>query len=161
MTAKAKKEGNRGAPKKKMSKGTYNATSQGALDASAETASQAPPGASPEMISSGRGHAGELNENVLTASTKSNTQASMVLQNLFQEWSQFVGMRMRQNMHLIQTIQGCRSFPDMQQAYTQFWQNAFTEYGEETRRMLRIIQGAVDDASDAAHGNGATKATLH
>ena len=164
MTAKSKRKGNRGAPKT-MSKGTLNADaetiSQGALDASAETAGQGTPGASAEMISSGCANAGELNEKVLTESTKLNAQGRMVLQNILQEWFEFAGMRMRQHVHLSQTIQGCRSLPDLQQAYTRFWQNAFTQYGEETRRMLLITQGAVDDVSHTALENGAPKATLH
>jgi hypothetical protein len=47
-------------------------------------------------------------------------------------------------MHLIKVIQGCRSLPDLQQAYSEFWQNAFTQYAEEPRRMLLVTQGAVD-----------------
>ncbi len=85
----------------------------------------------------------------------------MPLQNFFQEWFEFVDMRMRQHMHLAQSIQGCRSLPDLQQAYTQFWQNTLTQYGEETRRMLLITQGAVDEASHVAQEIGDTKATLH
>jgi hypothetical protein len=165
MTAKSKKKGNnRGAPKK-MSKGTLNASaetiSQGALDASAETVGQGTSGTSAEMIPSGCANAGELNEEVVAESTKLNAQGKMILQNILQEWFEFSGMRMRQHVHLSQTVQGCRSLPDLQQAYSQFWQNAFTQYGEETRRMLLITQGAVDDVSHTALENGAPKATLH
>ena len=103
--------------------------------------------AAAKTISSGFAKARELNENMLTQSMKFNAQVSTNLGNFIQEWSEFVGMRLREDMQLIQTIQGCRSLPDLQQAYTQFWRNAFTHYGEETRRMLRITQGAVDDAS--------------
>jgi hypothetical protein len=90
------------------------------------------------MISAGCANARGLKENALTESTKLNAQESMVHQNFVQEWFEFVGKRTRQHMHLIQTIQGCRSLPDLQQAYSQFWQNAFTQYDDETRRMLRI-----------------------
>ena len=111
---------------------------------------QGTPNASAETISSGFAKASELNENMPTQSTKLNAQVSTNLPNFIQEWSEFVGMRLREDMHLIQTIQGCRSLPELQQAYTQFWRNAFTHYGEETRRMLRITQAAVDDASPLA-----------
>ena len=138
MKATSKRKGSKGTPKR-MSKGTPNA--------SAETMSQGTPKASAEAISSGFAKASELNENIPTQSTKLNAQVSTNLPNFIQEWSEFVGMRLREDMQLIQTIQGCRSLPELQQAYTQFWRNAFTQYGEETRRMLRITQGAVDDAS--------------
>ena len=164
MTAKSRRKHNRGVSKT-MSKGTPDTSaesiSQSTRDASAETVSEGAPGASLEMISSGCANAGELNENELAASTNVNLRGNIVLQYLLHEWFGFVGMRMRQHMHLIETIQGCRSLPDVQQAYTQFWQNAFTQYDEETRRILLITQGAVNGASHAAHGNGATQATLH
>jgi hypothetical protein len=35
-------------------------------------------------------------------------------------------------MHLIKTIQSCRSLPDLQQAYSEFWQNAFTQYADDS-----------------------------
>jgi hypothetical protein len=164
MTAKSKKKANRDAPKT-MSKGaTLNVStetiSQDTRDASAETVSQRTPGASAEMMSSGCANAGELNESMLSRSMEFNAQGNTVLQNIFKEWFEFADTRMRQHMHLIQTVQGCRSLPDLQQAYTQFWQDAFTQYGEETRRMLLLTQGAVDE-SHAALETGVPKATLH
>jgi hypothetical protein len=135
------------------------AISQDTLDASADAVSHGTPGGSAEMIPSGR--ASELNENALMESAKLNAQGSMFLQNFVHEWFEFVGMRTDQHMHLIKTLQGCRSMPDLQQAYSEFWQNAFTQYAEEPRRMLLVTKGGVDDASQAAHGNGATESNLH
>jgi hypothetical protein len=114
-----------------------------------------------ETISSGFAKASELNENMLSQSANFNAQVSTTLRNFTQEWSEFVGMRLREDMQLIQTIQGCRSLPELQQAYTQFWQNAITQYGEETQRMLRITQGSLDNAAHAALEKGAAKATPH
>jgi hypothetical protein len=102
-----------------------------------------------------------LNEKAQTERAELNAEGSMFLQTFVHEWFEFVGKRTRQHMHLIKTIQGCRSLPDLQQAHSEFWQNAFTQYVEEPRRMLRITQGAVDDAPHGAQGNGATEATLH
>lgn len=127
---------------------------QGTLEASAEPVDQGTLAASAEKFSFGRVHPGELNENAPTESTK--LQGSMFLQNFVHEWFEFFGKRTRQQMHLIKTIQGCQSLPDLQQAYSEFWQNAFTQYAEEPLRMLQIKQEAVDSASP-----GATKATLH
>lgn len=162
LNASASKKGAR----KTMRKGTLyasakNISSQATLDASAQPVSQDTPIASAEMVPSGGASAGELNENALMESTKLNAQGSMFLQNFVHEWFEFVGKRTRQHLHLIKTIQGCRSLPDLQQTYSEFWQNAFTQYAEEPRRMLLVTQGAVDDASHSAQGNGATEATLH
>src|ERR1700750_3110054 len=91
--------------------------------------------ASAETISSGFAKASELNENMLSQSANLNAQVSTTLRNFTQEWSEFVGMRLREDMQLIQTIQGCRSLPELQQAYTQYWQNTFAQYGEETQGL--------------------------
>jgi Phasin protein len=117
--------------------------------------------ASAETISSGFAKARELNENMLTQSSKFNAQVSTNYLKFTQEWSEFAGMRLREDMQLIQTIQGCRSLPELQQAYAQYWQNTLAQYGEETRRMLRITQETVDDASQRPLENGAAKVTLH
>ncbi|MEH2513356.1 putative Zn-binding protein involved in type VI secretion [Nitrobacteraceae bacterium AZCC 1564] len=181
MTAKSKRKDNKSASKT-MVKGALDASaetiSQGSLEApahvvsedvrsaTADVVSEGTPSASAGVILSSCANAGEVDEKVLTGSTHFNAQGinaqgSMILQNLVQEWFEFAGMRMRQHMHLIETIQGCRSLPDLQQAYSQFWQNAYTQYGEKAQRMLLITQGAMDDASCAAHENGALEATLH
>jgi hypothetical protein len=94
--------------------------------------------------------AGMVNGNVLSETAKLNAQVSTTLQNIGREWSAFVGLRLREDLQLMQSIHDCRSLGDLQQAYARFWQNAFTQYGEETQRMLRIAQGAVEEAAGAA-----------
>lgn len=66
------------------------------------------------------------------------------------EWFEFVGMRLREDAQLFQTIHGCRSLQDLQQAYAQFWQTAFSQYGEEAQRLLRLTQGAAEDVARTA-----------
>jgi hypothetical protein len=131
----------------------------------ATSANKSAPNATAETISSGFAKAGELNENMLDQNVKLNSQVSTTLQNITREWSDFVGSRLREDISLVQTIQGCRSLPDLQQAYMQFWQNAFAQYSEEMVRMLRITQGAtqgaVDGAAHAANESGGAKATRH
>jgi hypothetical protein len=41
----------------------------------------------------------------------------------------------------------CREFPSMQRAYTHFWEKALSQYEEEAQRLMRITQGAVEDAT--------------
>lgn len=92
----------------------------------------------------------ELNGTMLNETAKFNAQISTNLQNIGKEWSEFVGARLREDVQLFRTIHDCRSLQDLQQAYAQFWQTAFTQYGEEAQRMLRITQGTVDTATNAA-----------
>jgi hypothetical protein len=51
---------------------------------------------------------------------------------------------------LFRTIHDCRSLQDLQQAYAQFWQTAFSQYGEEAQRMLRLTQGTVEEVARTA-----------
>jgi hypothetical protein len=91
----------------------------------------------------------ELNGTMFSETAKFNAQVSTTLQNIGKEWSEFVGTRLREDIQLFRTIHDCRSLQDLQQAYAQFWQNAFTQYGDEAQRMLRIAQGAVDNTTHA------------
>lgn len=104
--------------------------------------------------------AGVANGNMLAETAKLNAQVSTTLQNIGREWSAFVGLRLREELQLFQAIHGCRSLGDLQQAYARFWQNAFTQYGEEAQRMLRIAQGAAEEtASEVKEASEAAAAT--
>ena len=92
----------------------------------------------------------ELNGTVFFETAKFNAQVSTTLQNIGKEWSDFIGTRLREDVQLFRTIHDCRSLQDLQQAYARFWQNAFTQYGDEAQRMLRITQGAMDNVTHAA-----------
>lgn len=102
-----------------------------------------------------------MNNNAQVESPKLNAQGSLFLQYLVHEWLEFVAKRTRQHMHIIKNIQSCRSVPDLQQAYGEFWQSAFTQYAEAPRRMMLVTQGGVDETSPGAQRNGVTNATLH
>jgi len=92
----------------------------------------------------------EVNETVLSETAKFNAQIGTAMQNLGKEWSEFVGMRLREDVQFFRTIHDCRSVQDLQQAYAQFWQTAFTQYGEEAQRLMRLTQGTVKDAARTA-----------
>ena len=79
-----------------------------------------------------------------------NSKLSTTLQAVGKEWSGFVQARLREDTHLLQTLSECREFPSMQRAYIQFWEKALSQYEEETQRLMRIAQGAVEDATQTA-----------
>jgi Phasin protein len=79
-----------------------------------------------------------------------NSKLSATLQALGKEWTEFVGARLREDSRLLQTLGECRELPSMQRAYVQFWEKAFSQYEEETQRLIRITQGAVEDAAHIA-----------
>ncbi len=81
---------------------------------------------------------------------KQNSKLSTTLQALGKEWTGFVEARLHEDSQLLQTLRECRELPSMQRAYVQFWEKAFSQYGEETQRLMRITQGAMEDAAHIA-----------
>ena len=92
----------------------------------------------------------EMNGTMLNETAKFNAHIGTAMQNFGKEWSEFIGMRLREDVQLFRTIHDCRSLQDLQQAYAQFWQTAFTQYGEEVQRLMRVTQGTVEDAARTA-----------
>jgi Phasin protein len=77
---------------------------------------------------------------------KQNSKLSTTLQALGKEWTEFVGARLHEDSQLLQTLRECRELPSMQRAYVQFWEKALSQYSEETQRLMRITQGAMENA---------------
>lgn len=92
----------------------------------------------------------EMNGTMLNEIAKFNAQVSTNMQTVGKEWSEFVGMRLREDAQLFRSIHDCRSLQDLQQVYAQFWQTAFTQYGEEAQRMMKLTQGTVEDVTRSA-----------
>jgi hypothetical protein len=90
---------------------------------------------------------GEMNSTMFAETAKFNAHLGAALQNLGKEWTEFVGGRLREDMDLFKAVHDCRSLQELQLVYSAFWQKAFTQYGDEAQRMLRITQGALNDAA--------------
>jgi hypothetical protein len=100
-----------------------------------------------------------------------NSKLRTTLQALGKEWTEFVGARLREDSRLFQTLGECRELPSMQRAYVQFWEKALSQYEEETQRLMRITQGAIEEAGHMAqerievtcgnaHGRGASSSSM-
>jgi hypothetical protein len=79
-----------------------------------------------------------------------NSRLSTTLQDLSKEWSGFVEERLREDSKLLQTLHECTELPSMQRAYMQFWGKALSQYEEEAQRLLRITNGAMEEATHIA-----------
>jgi len=106
----------------------------------------------------------EISRNALTETAKLNSKWSTTLQALGKEWTEFIGARLQEDFQLLQTLRECRGVPDMQRAYVQFLEKASSQYGEETQRLMRITQGAVEEAAHIAQeridgANGSARAS--
>jgi len=98
---------------------------------------------------------------------KQSSKLSTTLQALGKEWTEFVGARLHEDSQLLQTLGECRELPSIQRAYVQYWEKALSQYGEETQRLMRIAQGAMEDAAhlalehiDQEHDSGASISSM-
>jgi len=93
----------------------------------------------------------ETSRNMMTETVKQNSKLSnTTLQALGKEWSEFVGARLHEDSQLLQTLRECKELPSIQRAYVQFWEKALSQYEEETQRLLRITNGAMEEAAHIA-----------
>jgi hypothetical protein len=92
----------------------------------------------------------EMSRNTLTETAKLNSKLSATWQALGKEWTQFVGARLHEDSQLLQALGECRELPSMQRAYAQFWEKALSQYEEETQRLMRIAQGAMEETAHIA-----------
>jgi len=113
----------------------------------------------------------EMSRNTLTETARQNSKLSTTLQALSNEWTEFVGARLHEDSQLLQTLRECRALPSMQRAYAQFWEKALSQYEEETQRLMRITQGAMEEAAHIAqqrievttgnaHGSAASSSSM-
>ena len=91
----------------------------------------------------------EMNGNMLSETAKINAKLSATMQNIGKEWTEFVGARLHEDQQLLDTLRHCKTLPEIQHAYAKFWQDAFAQYGEEARRMMKISQGVVEETARA------------
>lgn len=103
----------------------------------------------------------QISRNMLTGTT----QFQATMQTLNKEWADFVGTRLQENTQLLRALGECKTLPDAQSAYAQFWEKAASQYSEEAQRVMRITQGAVEEATriaqepvNAANDPGNTRA---
>ena len=56
------------------------------------------------------------------------------------EWLGFMKQRWLENAALPQRLASCRSLPEVQQVYTDYWRRAADQYGAEWRHLTEISQ---------------------
>jgi len=91
----------------------------------------------------------EMNGNMLSDTAKINATLSATMQTYCKEWTEFVALRVHENRQLLETLRDCKTLPEIQHACIHFWQDAFSQYSEETSRMMKISQGVVEETGRA------------
>ena len=58
----------------------------------------------------------------------------------FESWTQFVTMRVKEDLELSQRLARCRTPIEVQRAYIDFWETAFEQYGKYYAHLLQDAQ---------------------
>jgi hypothetical protein len=61
-----------------------------------------------------------MSRSTLTETAKQNSKLNTTLQAVGNEWTDFVGARLREDSELLRTLLECKELPSMQRAYVQF-----------------------------------------
>ena len=56
------------------------------------------------------------------------------------EWLGFVGRRMQENLSMPARLASCRSMPDVQQVYMDYWNRTIDQYQDEFQTLVRTLQ---------------------
>ncbi|MDZ4843618.1 MAG: hypothetical protein SH859_15940 [Hyphomicrobium aestuarii] len=64
------------------------------------------------------------------------------------EWLGFVGRRMQENLSMCARFASCRSMPDVQKVYMDYWNRTIDQYQDEFQTLVRTVQQS--DAKRAA-----------
>lgn len=88
----------------------------------------------------------QISRNMLTGTTQFNA----TIQALNTEWVEFLGTRLQENGQLFHALGECKTLPDAQNAYAKYLEKTLSQYTEEAQRIMRMAQGAVEEAARVA-----------
>ena len=77
----------------------------------------------------------------LTEALKSNAQAHESFGAIASEWQEFLGRRMKEDMALMQRLTKSRTPDQILAAYSDFWQKAGEDYGNEITILSKLMAG--------------------
>ena len=77
------------------------------------------------------------------------------------EWVEFVHRRVKEDIAASQQLINCQSLTDMQQIYSQYFQTAFEQYQEQSKRVVqrgKSMTGELAESMETRAGNVAQRA---
>ena len=98
--------------------------------------------------------ASELARPTSEAMTAFSGSMIATLSSCQREWFGFLGRRMQENMGMPSRLASCRSMPEIQQAYMDYWNRTVDQYQEEFQVLASTIQ-QTDGKPRAAAGAAA------
>lgn len=103
-----------------------------------------------ETISAGMDAVAELAKPGMAALTSFN---GAFLQNAAacqKEWLRFLDVRIKENMAMPAKLSNCRSLPEIQSVYTDYWSRAFQQYQNEMQVLTSTVLGTTGAVANMA-----------
>jgi hypothetical protein len=83
---------------------------------------------------------GMLNPFLLGA-LRGSAQANEDFAAVAEEWRDFVGRRLKEDVALVQDLTNIRTADQVMTAYAEFWRKAVEDYGKEMTTMSKLMNG--------------------
>jgi hypothetical protein len=89
----------------------------------------------------------------LTEALRGNAQANEGFGAIASEWQEFLGRRMKEDMALMQRLTKSRTPDQILAAYTDFWQKAGEDYGNEITTLFKLMAGVTTTMTAAVQSD--------
>jgi hypothetical protein len=98
----------------------------------------------------------EMQRPALTAMAEANTKLYESIAAANREWASFLNRRLKEDLAVSQQLAECKNLPDLYRVYTQFFQNACSQYQTGLEQMTKLGQSMAENAFQALQSSGET-----
>ena len=88
----------------------------------------------------------EMQRPAFTAIAEANTRLYEIIAAANSEWASFINRRLKEDLAMPQQLSECRTLQDLYRVYTQFFQNACSQYQSGLGEMTKLSQAMAENA---------------
>jgi hypothetical protein len=88
----------------------------------------------------------EMQRPAFTAMAEANTKLYESIAAANREWASFVNQRLKEDLAMPQQLAECKNLQDLYDVYTQFFQNACSQYQSGLEQMTKLSQSITETA---------------
>jgi hypothetical protein len=96
----------------------------------------------------------ELQRPALTAMAEANTKLYESIATANREWASFVNQRLREDLAVPKQLARCKNLQDLYLVYSQFFQNACSQYQSGLEQMTKLGQSMAQNAFQVLQSSG-------
>jgi Phasin protein len=97
----------------------------------------------------------EMQRPAFAAMAEANTRLYESIATANREWTSFVNQRLKEDLAMPQQIADCKSLQDLYRVYTQFFQNACSQYQSGLEQLTKLSQSITETALQTLQSNSA------